>query len=923
MLQIAEKKITTDDHSRNVVTTPMKSKPDLVGKLASEHTDNSNETSEISPAKKLKMKKKTEKVTINKKVNRTSTKDFVLKKGRTVNRRSLGPDCFGMSRVVKNKGDTVKRTKAKNNVKVFRPASELQAKTNNEKVVEKRRESFEAKVPVFKFSTPHSGSPKIMTTALNVRTPNTIKKFSKPNEQFLSVTESSESYQKSIETQVNKKTRKEKKNYINDNSSAVKHKVSEQSKVKKLLKSKDVMERLEMKKPQSTPKGINKSSVTDNFGMKRLKTPKSKMQSEIVGNKLGLKRLLQTPKNKVINEAVDENFGTKRLYQTPKLRVKVDAEVKEKFGIKRLLKTPKEKVIYSQVAENFGMNRLLKIPKLKDAGLVKEKFGTKRLLQTPKQKVKYEEVKQKFGTKRLFLSPKDKKLSEQVNDHFGVKRLFQGDMKKEKYEEVAEKFGMKRLFQSPKGNIKYEEVKEKFGTKRLFLSPKEKVVTEKVDKYFGTKRIFSSPKKKYKVNVDENLSGVKRLMNVYHQHDSHDAVENFDSELFSSPLPPSKKSKNTKKPVVRIARITRGNRGLKATEDNQNNNQKDSVTLEDSTNNENISKNESQFFEEPVEKKRRGRKARVTKEIPKVVRKTTRNRNAPKNKITPESTSSSVVEHSLKEKIVKLDSKTEILQVEKPEKEVRAVASKVTRSKRNLKPELLVKEENKKSKIITLKNENKLINNIIENSEVVKKPLTNTRVTRKRKAVVDKSVTTSDQFRSKVPPVDAKLLETSNVKDISNNEIIEVKSNRPATVKRTTRKRKVEVDTAVTTANVDKKEIRATRSRRGNKKLEDTKEVCNILETPTSKQARSRKVASKSNEKTESKEILSGTLRVSKRGKKIEEVSKSIEEPKSKLRSKKIVASSEKKETIKSKLFVYYYKMTNYLNNMIFKFSIV
>merc|ERR1712002_651444 len=113
---------------------------------------------------------------------------------------------------------------------------------------------------------------------------------------------------------------------------------------------------------------------------------------------------------------------------------------------------------------------------------------------------------------------------------------------------------------------------EKFGTKRLFLSPKEKIFTEKVDKYFGTKRIFSSPKKKYKVNVDENLSGVKRLMNVYHQHDSHDAVENFDSELFSSPLPPSKRARNTKKVVVRTSRVTRGNRGQKATENNPNNN---------------------------------------------------------------------------------------------------------------------------------------------------------------------------------------------------------------------------------------------------------------------------------------------------------------------------------------------------------------
>ena len=919
MLQISEKKITTDDHSKIVVTTSMKSKPKLVSKLASEHTDNSNETSEIIPTKKLK-KIKTEIVeNINRKVNRTSTKGVVLKKGRTVNRRSLGPDTFGMSRVVKKNCDTIERSKSNINDNVFRPASELQAKTNNEKVVEKKRESFEAQVPVFKFSTPHSGSPKIMTTALNVRTPNTIKKFSKPNEQFLSVKESSEIYQKNIKTQVTKKSRKsffeEKKNFINDNINAVKHKISEQSKVKKQLKSKVVVERLRMKRPKSTPKDINKSSVTDNFGMKRLKTPKIKMQSGIVEKQLGLKRLLQTPKNKVKNEAVGENFGTKRLYQTPKLRVKIDAEVKENFGTKRLLKTPKEKVIYTQVAENFGMNRLLKTPKLKDAGLVKEKFGTKRLLQTPKQKVKYDEVKQKFGTKRLFLSPKNKKLSEQVDDHFGVKRLFQGVMKKEKYEEVAEKFGTKRLFQSPKENIKYEEVKEKFGTKRLFLSPKEKVVTKKVDKYFGTKRIFSSPKKKYEVNVDENLSGVKRLMNVYHQHDSHDAVENFDSDLFCSPLPPSKKPKNTKKPVVRTSRITRGNRGLKATEDNQNNNQKDSVTSEDFTHNKNISRKKGQLFEEPVEKKRRCRKARNTNEIPKVVRKTTRNRNAAKNKLTPDNTSSSVAEDSLKERNVKLDSKTELLQVEKSEKEVKAVTRKVTRSRRNLKPELVVKEEvDIDSKNITCKNKNKFMNNIIEDTEVVlKKPFANTKVTRKRKAVVVKSITTSDQFKSKVPPADAKFLETNNVKDIKNNEVIEVKSKKLATVKRTTRKRKVEVETAVTTENVDKKEIKATRSRRGNKKLEDTKEICNILETPTSKRTRSKKVASKSNEKAESKEILSDTLRVCKRGKKIDDGSKSIEEPKSDLRSKKIVASSEKKEPIKSMFFVYDYKMTNYM----------
>merc|ERR1712183_37316 len=257
----------------------------------------------------------------------------------------------------------------------------------------------------------------------------------------------------------------------------------------------------------------------------------------------------------------------------------------------------------------------------------------------------YEEVNQKFGTKRLFLSPKNKILSEEVDDHFGVKRLFQGDLKREKYEEVKEKYGTKRLFQSPKERIKHEEVREKFGTKRLFLSPMTK----------------------YRVSVDENLGGVKRLINVYNQHDIHDAVENFDSKLFYSPQPPSKKARTTKKVVVKTTRVTRSRLNKKETEVVENDKVENVVTLKDFTPNEDISKKNHQICIEPIVKQTRGRKARNTTETPKPTKKITRSRNAVNKQTMVENTDSFVVENNCKETDDHFDSKTKLVPIEKSE----------------------------------------------------------------------------------------------------------------------------------------------------------------------------------------------------------------------------------------------------------------
>merc|ERR1712096_509289 len=403
---------------------------------------------------------------------------------------------------------------------------------------------------------------------------------------------------------------------------------------------------------------------------------------------------------------------------------------------------------------------------------VSQKFGTKRLLQTPEQKVKYEEVNQKFGTKRLFLSPKNKILSEEVDDHFGVKRLFQGDLKREKYEEVKEKFGTKRLFQSPKERIKHEEVREKFGTKRLFLSPKEKVITKEVDKYFGTKRIFYSPKTKYRVSVDENLGGVKRLMNVYNQHDIHDAVENFDSKLFYSPQPPSKKARTTKKVVVKTTRVTRSRLNKKETEVVENDKVKNVVTLKDFTPNEDISKKNHQICIEPIVKQTRGRKARNTTETPKPTKKITRSRNAVNKQTMVENTDSFVVENNCKETDDHFDSKTKLVPIEKseqPQKNTRKNNAKLTRSRRNLKSELVTEGESSiKNEKIPVKNQNKFTHNEAqkcEKTEVIpKKNVAKSRITRKRKAVVDNSTATAEESNSQVFAEDSKVLKTSSKK---------------------------------------------------------------------------------------------------------------------------------------------------------------
>merc|ERR1712168_1709674 len=586
-----------------------------------------------------------------------------------------------------------------------------------------------------------------------------------------------------------------------------------------------------------------------------------------------------TPKEKVNYTPVAENFGMIRLLKTPK--VKDSGVVKDEFGTKRLLQTPKQKVKYEEVSQ---------------------KFGTKRLLQTPKQKVKYEEVNQKFGTKRLFLSPKNKILSEEVDDHFGVKRLFQGDMKREKYEEVKEKFGTKRLFQSPKERIKQDEVREKFGTKRLFLSPKEKVITKEVDKYFGTKRIFYSPKKKYRVCVDDNLGGVKRLMNLYDQHDFHDAVENFDSKLFCSPQPPSKKARTTKNVAVKMTRMTRSRLQQKEIEVAEDDKVKDFVTLKDSTTNEDKSKKNPQICIETIPKRTRGRKARNTLETPKLTKKITRSRNAVNKQTMVENTDSFVVENHSMETDDHFDSTTKKVQIEKSEKSQKKTGknnSKLTRSRGNLKSELVTEGEfSIKNEKIPVKKQNKITNNGTQKFEITevipKQNVAESRITRKRKAAVDNSTATAEESNSQVLAEDGKFFKTSSKEETT--ELVE--SKKLASVKRTTRKRKAEIETVVGIENVNEKKMITTRSRRGKKVLEDTnngKEVCEVLDLSTKKKTRGKKVAFNINEKAELKKVVSVDVKVSKNEKKVQGVSKSVDRSKAKQRSKTIVTDVVKK----------------------------
>merc|ERR1712096_476550 len=166
-----------------------------------------------------------------------------------------------------------------------------------------------------------------------------------------------------------------------------------------------------------------------------------------------------------------------------------------------------------------------------------------------------------------------------------------------------------------------------------------------------------------------------------------------------------------------------------------------------------------------------------------------------------------------------------------------------------------------------------------EKTEVIpKKNVAKSRITRKRKAVVDNSTATAEESNSQVFAEDSKVLKTSS--------------------KRTTRKRKAEIETVIGIENVDEKNIKTTRSRRGKKVLEDTnneKEVCEVLDLPTKRKTRGKKVAFNINEKAEVKKVVSDPVKVSKSGKKVQGVSKSVDESKAKQRSKTIVTDDVKK----------------------------
>lgn len=100
-------------------------------------------------------------------------------------------------------------------------------------------------------------------------------------------------------------------------------------------------------------------------------------------------------------------------------------------------------------------------------------------------------------------------------------------------------------------------------------------------------------------------------------------------------------------------------------------------------------------------------------------------------------------------------------------------------------------------------------------------------------------------------------------------ELVESKKHAP--VKRTTRKRKAEIETVVGIENVDEKKVITTRSRRGKKVLEDTnidKEVGKVLDLSTKKKTRGKKVAFNINEKAELEKEVSVDVKVSKNEKK-------------------------------------------------------
>merc|ERR1712096_605437 len=219
---------------------------------------------------------------------------------------------------------------------------------------------------------------------------------------------------------------------------------------------------------------------------------------------------------------------------------------------------------------------------------------------------------------------------------------------------------------------------------------------------------------------------------------------------------------------------------------------------------------------EPIVKQTRGRKARNTTETPKPTKKITRSRNAVNKQTMVENTDFFVVENNCKETDDHFDSKTKLVPIEKseqPQKNTRKNNAKLTRSRRNLKSELVTEGESSiKNEKIPVKNQNKFTHNEAqkcEKTEVIpKKNVAKSRITRKRKAVVDNSTATAEESNSQVFKEEK-------------TELVE--SKKLASAKRTTRKRKAEIETVIGIENVDEKNIKTTRSRREKKKKKKKK----------------------------------------------------------------------------------------------------
>ncbi|KAL3269013.1 hypothetical protein HHI36_008096 [Cryptolaemus montrouzieri] len=277
----------------------------------------------------------------------------------------------------------------------------------------------------------------------------------------------------------------------------------------------DLTEVVGIKKLMSTPKGQKspKNDLRNIVGVKRLlRTPKIQLPPKNDLTKVvGIRKLMSTPKEpKSPKNDLRNIVGVKRLLRTPKIQLPPKNDLTKVVGIKKLMSTPQEQKSPKNDLRNIvSIKRLLRTPKIQFSPTndLNKIVGIKKLMSTPKEpKPPKNDLRNVVGVKRLLRTPKIQ---------YSPKN------------DLTEVEGLKKLLATPaKLKSPINDFSDVGGLKELMRTPREHSVSKNdFSDLRGVKNLLRAPKNESS-NYDIDLSGVKDLF---------DESKRFDSLLEEKP----------------------------------------------------------------------------------------------------------------------------------------------------------------------------------------------------------------------------------------------------------------------------------------------------------------------------------------------------------------------------------------------------